>query len=491
MEKGGFVKKLISALMAIVMVFTVTVPAMGADSEPVFASDYDGNPIIVVRGIDFAGLTYSDGTKALQVNAGDVMSLLFKSFFATLTLEGEETIADGIFQVADGIFAPIACNAEGNSANSDVSMVQYRGSMANHLDFVYSLPDDGEEGVVKTAVERYGAENTYFFTYDWRKSPKQLADELNSYVETAKSDSGKSKVNIICISMGGMVTTAYMNYYGSDSIESLVYLSAAQNGTYVCGDALNGRIVFESQVLVDFLNYTAGNNIMLKLFFSVFKALGAVDFLTFVINDTVSNSFDRANDVMLRDTLGTMCGLWALCPDEDFESGMQTIFGGHEDEYPVLMEKLEETKSFVCSTEQTLQSAMANGVKISFVSNYNKPLTPVYVRANANGDAVLETELTSNFATVAPYGETLSPEYLQNADRTLVSHDRVVDASTALFVDNTWFVKDAPHVAAHYGTEFSDFTFALLECEVQPDVNTFPEYPRFMIADADLNLSPL
>ncbi len=481
-------KKFISIFMSLVMAFTICIPAFAAD-DYVYETDYDGNPVIIVRGIDFAGLTYEDGTKALQVNGGQLVSLLFKSFWASLTLQGDETIADGIFEVAKGIFEPISLNKEGNSTNG-VSMVQYTGPVSDHPELLYSLTDGAEPGIVKTAVEKYGPQNTYFFTYDWRKTPEKLAEELSSFVETAKANSGKSKVNIICASMGCMVTTAYLHYYGSDSVESCVYLSGAHNGTYVCGDALNGRIVFESQVLVDFLNYSAGDNIMLKLFFGMFKALGAVDFITFVINDTVQTSFDRANDVMLRDTLGTMCGLWALCPDADFESGVETIFGGRESEYPVLMEKLEETKSFVFSTEETLRGAMANGTRISFVSNYNQPLIPIYERASVNGDSVLETELTSNFATVADFGKTLSPEYLEGADRTLVSHDRVVDASTAWFVDNTWFVKDAPHVAADYGTQFSDFTFALLESPVQPNVNTFPQYPRFMIADAELNLYP-
>lgn len=481
-------KKLISILMALVMAFTLCVPAFAADDDYYYDTGYEGNPVIVVRGIDFAGLTYADGTKALQVNGGQLVSLLFKAFWSSLTLQGEETIADGIFEVAKGIFEPISLNSEGNSTNG-VSMVQYPGPVSDYPELLYSLTDGAEPGIVKTAVEKYGPQNTYFFTYDWRKTPQQLAEELNSYVVMAKENSGKDKVNIICASMGCMVTTAYLHYYGSDSVESCVYLSGAHNGTYVCGDALNGRIVFESQVLVDFLNYSAGDNIMLKLFFSVFKALGAVDFITFVINDTVQTSFDRANDVMLRDTLGTMCGLWALCPDADFESGVENIFGGHEADYPVLMEKLEETKRFVFSTQETLTSAMENGTKISFVSNYNQPLIPIYERASVNGDSVLETELTSNFATVADFGKTLSNEYLEGKDRALVSNDRVVDASTAWFVENTWYVKNAPHVAADYGTEFSDFTFALLESPVQPTVDTFPEYPRFMATDAELNLT--
>lgn len=479
-------KKLTAFFMSLVMAFTLCVPAFAVD-DYVYETDYDGNPVIIVRGIDFAGLTYADGTKALQVNGGQIISLLFKSFWGSLTLQGEETIADGIFEVAKGIFEPIAPDREGNATNG-VSMVQYPGPVSEHPDLLYSLTDGAEPGIVKTAVEKYGPQNTYFFTYDWRKAPEQLAEELSSFVETAKENSGKDKVNIICASMGGMVTTAYLHYYGSDSVESCVYLSGAHNGTYVCGDALNGRIVFESQVLVDFINYSAGDNIMLKLFFGLFKALGAVDFLTFVINDTVQTSFDRANDVMLRDCLGTMCGLWALCPDEDFESAVENIFGGHEEEYPVLLEKLEETKSFVFSTQETLTKAMNNGTKISFVSNYNQPLIPIYERATVNGDSVLETELTSNFATVADFGKTLSADYLDGKDRALVSPDRVVDASTAWFVDNTWYVKDAPHVAADYGTGFGDFTFTLLESPVQPTVDTFPEYPRFMIADAELNL---
>ncbi|MBR5442466.1 MAG: hypothetical protein IKV44_05895 [Clostridia bacterium] len=481
-------KKLISILMALVMAFTLCVPAFAADDGYVYNTDYEGNPVIIVRGIDFAGLTYEDGTKALQVDASQIMSLLFKAFWSSLTLQGEETIADGIFEVAKGIFEPISPNREGNATNG-VSMVQYPGPVSDYPELLYSLTDGAEPGIVKTAVEKYGPQNTYFFTYDWRKTPQQLAQELNSYVVMAKENSGKDKVNIICASMGCMVTTAYLYYYGSDSVDSCVYLSGAHNGTYVCGDALNGRIVFESQVLVDFLNYSAGNNLVLKLFFGLFKSLGAVDFITFVINDTVQTSFDRANDVMLRDSLGTMCGLWALCPDADFESAVENIFGGHEADYPVLMEKLEETKRFVFSTQETFESAMANGTKISFVSNYNQPLIPIYERATVNGDSVLETELTSNFATVANFGEALSNDYLAGKDRALVSNDRVVDASTAWFVENTWYVKDAPHVAADYGTEFSDFTFTLLESPVQPTVDTFPQYPRFMAADAELNLT--
>ena len=482
-------KKLISVLLAVLLVFSVAAPAFAAQSNTA-ESNYKGLPVVIVRGIDFAGLTYSDGSKALSLDVSSIISLLFQSLTARMKVTSKEALLQAVFETAEGVLSPIACDNEGNSVE-DVSMVQYHGSMAKHPDFVANLGDGGEEGIVKTAVERYGAENTYFFTYDWRKTPLQIAGELSEFVETAKSDSGKDKVNIICASMGGMVTTAYMYYYGTESINSAVYLSGAQNGTYVCGDALNGRIVFEPDTIIELVESLTDNNIIYSFFLRLMKGLGAFSYLTDTLNTMVKDSFQDANDIVLRDCMGTLCGFWSLCPDDDYDSAVETIFGGHEEEYPVLLEKLDGVKEFVFSTEETLTNAKESGVKISFVSNYNIGLVPVYERANLNGDMVLETELTSNFATVAPLGKKLSNVQMANADPKYVSADKVINATTALFRDNTWFVKDAPHVAADYGTEFSDFTFMLLESEVQPEITMFKDYPQFMFADTMLNIYPL
>ncbi len=476
-------KKVVSIILAVTLLFAMCVPAFatGTKSE----SNYNGLPVIIVRGIDFAGLTYPDGTKALQVDAGKIISTLMTSMFMT---KGQ--LMNSIFDVANEILSPLACDKSGNTIEN-ISMVQYHGSMANHPDFVANLPDGGEEGIVKTAVEKYGAENTYYFTYDWRKQPKDIATELNSFVEDAKTTTGKDKVNIICASMGGMVTTAYMYYFGTENINSAVYLSGAQNGTYVCGEALNGRIVFDKNVLVDFLDRTTNGNFFLKILLGVLDYAGVLKKTVNFANDLVADSFDEANDRVLRDCFGTLCGFWALCPDADFESGVETIFGGHESEYPVLLEKIEETKKFVFSTEETLKNAKESGVKISFVSNYNGTLVPVHPKSNCNGDGVLEAELTSNFAVVAPLNKTLSGDQISAANPKYLSPDEVIDATSALFPDNTWFVKNAPHVAADYNTEFSAFTFTLLESDVQPNVDMFGEYPQFMSANSNLDLSPL
>ena len=476
-------KKVVSIILAVALLFVMCIPAFA--SEEAKESNYNGLPVIIVRGIDFAGLTYPDGTKALQVDAGKIISTLMTSMFMN---KGQLTTS--IFDIANEILSPLACDNEGNSIEN-VSMVQYHGSMANHPDFVEELPNGGEEGIVKTAVEKYGAENVYYFTYDWRKQAKDIAAELNSFVEDAKRTTGKQKVNIICASMGGMVTTAYMYYFGTENINSAVYLSGAQNGTYVCGEALNGRIVFEKNVLSDFLKDTTNNNFFLRILLGVLDHAGVLNKTVTFANNLVEDTFDEANDRVLRNCFGTLCGFWALCPDESFDGGVETIFGGHESEYPVLLEKIAETRKFVFSTEETLKEARNAGVKISFVSNYNGTLAPVHGKAHYNGDGVLETELTSNFAVVAPLNKELSGEQMSVANPKYLSPDNVIDATPALFPDNTWFVKNAPHVAADYGTEFSVFTFTLLESNVQPHIDMFPEYPQFMSANSELDLKAL
>ena len=89
----------------------------------------------------------------------------------------------------------------------------------------------------------------------------------------------------------------------------------------------------------------------------------------------------------------------------------------------------------------------------------------------------------SGHATIAPYGKTLDVK-----DSPYVSPDRVCDTSTALYPDNTWLIKGAPHVSGSYGTDYADFIVWLITCD-NPRVGSDPEYPAFMVSGKDEHLS--
>ncbi len=76
-------------------------------------------------------------------------------------------------------------------------------------------------------------------------------------------------------------------------------------------------------------------------------------------------------------------------------------------------------------------------MNVSFISNYNTPFAPYFRRSCLQGDGVLQTKLTSNFSTVADYGQTLTEEQLSSAEKEYVSPDGIIDATTALFRDTT------------------------------------------------------
>ncbi len=480
-------KKLLSVILALVMVFTMTVPAFAADEDTAVA-DYDGYPFILVRGIDFAGLTYPDGSKALAFKPLDLASILVESLVNRFIHKDEEAIVDGIIEYAASLLGPLASDKEGNSLDPNVSMVKYNSSMAAYPEFVSELTDEREIGIIKTAVETLGAENTYLFTYDWRKNPLDLADELDTLIDTAKKETGKNKVHIAAASMGGMVTTAYLYEYGYDCVDSVTYLSAAHNGTYVCGDAINGRIVFSPDSLYNSLTFLIGDNFFANILFSILKFLGAFDAVADSLNYFIAENKGKAYGQVIRDILGTSLGLWGLCPDGDIESGVEFIFGDCKDEYPVLMNKIADVAEFRANAISTIEKAYADDVKVTFISNYNRPLLPLYSKSMLNSDQVLEAELTSNFATFADYGKTL-PDSALTGDAKYISPDKVINANTALYKDYTWFIKDAPHVACDYGTEYSDFAFSIILSETQPTVDSFSGYSQFMIADSAQNLS--
>lgn len=478
-------KKLISVLLTLTMLFSFCIPAFAVDEK----AAYEGNPVVIVRGISFMNLKNADGSSAIQVNSGKVLGLLLQSVVTRFAISNEDALYEAFAEAVNDVFRPIAYDKDGKPIN-EIYSTQYTASIADSPN--YGHFNDAEGGLVREAVNRYGAENVYLFTYDWRKSAKELAAELDTLIEKAKTDSGKDQVDIICASMGCMITTAYFTYFGYSNINKAVYVSGAHNGVYAVGDAFSGNVSVDKDTVVGMIDSMVSGNIFTKILLTVLDWLGAFDYLTDFINNWFDKYFERANEDVFRDSLGTLPGLWALCPDDKFDSAYETVFGGCEEEYAGVCATIKETGRFIKSSDAVIAGAYLAGVEISFIANYNTPGIPVYDSAVLNGDGTIETVLCSNGATVALCGETLSDEYIAGLEnKSYVSPDKVVDASTALYRDFTWFIKDAEHVATDYGTECNEFVFVLFESELQPTIYSFEEYPQFLIATESRDLAPL
>ncbi len=477
-------KKIISLLLCAVLLIGCVIPAFAAEKN-----EYDGPPVVVVRGFDFMGLQYEDGSPALTFTFGNIFPGVVKLLANTMLLN-KEGMVDTLVETANTLFAPIAADNDGNSIEN-IGVVQYTESMASYPDFFETHDKGNEEGILATAIDVVGAENCYYFTYDWRKSPRVLAEQLNTLIETAKADTGKEQVRLVSASMGTVVACAYMYYYGYDSVYNCTFLSGALNGIYTIGDLFKGDIAFDGEILGSFLeNAVKESNVIVKLLVKMVTRTKVLNVVCDLVNGLVDEHKERVFDEGMRNSFGLAMGIWSMCPEADFDACVEFMFGDCKDEYPLVMAELAEMRNFLFATEDIVNGAIARDIPVAFLSNYNLPMTPVTVRCGAQGDRVIEVYGTSFYATAADFGKTLSDEQLAGVADEYISPDRVINASTCLYPDCTWFIKDAAHVASDYGTDYARFVSWLVMSDEQKTVYDNALYPRFMLSDTDQTLTP-
>ncbi len=475
-------KKIISVLLTLVFVFTMCMPAFAVGEKD---TAYNGDPIVVVRGIDFTGLVREDDSKAISFGIQDIFSLL--TDFGIRKLKGDkDAFANALISFAVDLFDPVASDKDGNPKHSDVHIPTFMSS-ADKIDLSGDEWADTAVGLFRSVAQKFGGKSTYLFTFDWRKSPTKLAADLNAFIEMVKTETGKSKVDIAACSMGGMITTAYMEYYGTESIDSVTYLSSAHNGGNIIGSAFTGDLVVNADALGDFLIEKTSGNFMLNLLLIVLDGVGVVRFVTEQLNNFISKYKDKLYDEFLRVSLGTAFGLWALCPDEYFDEAVDFFYGDCESEYTAALSELEKVREFVFKTDDIIAKAYADGLKVSFVSHYDSRQLPIYSGYEAHGDGVLESNRTSGYGTFAKYGQTLSDAQIAGVDPQYISPDRVVNASTCLYKNTTWIVKGAKHVGCKDGSDHTEFAIWLITRDTQPTVATNSEYPRFINVDSNEN----
>ncbi len=474
-------KKLIAVVLALVLSFSLCIPAFAAEETA-----QPERPIVVVRGIDFAGLINADGSSALTVDAFDVLSLIF-NIGAHKVVGNKAAGAHAIASFGKDLFSNLMVNQDGTSVN-DVTIPKFTDCGAD-LD----LSDDSKwadtaVGLFRSLTRKYGGENVFLYTFDWRMSPSALADDLNAYFEMVKEKTGADKLDVAACSMGGMITAAYIDKYGADIFHNLVFFSPALNGVDVVGSAFTGDLTINGQDLTEFLIKKVGGNFFVNFIIKVLKLLGLVDIVSEFVNDILADYGDIIYDEFLCEVFRTTYGLWGMVPDEYYDDAVEFFFGGVEDEYAVALEEIAEIREFVFSTEEILDS-IPEEVNVSFVSHYNNKQLPIYSKAYLHGDGVIESARTSCGATFANYGETLTDEQLAGVPAEYISPDGVVNAYTVrkTFIDSTWIVKGAKHVGCKDNSDHTEFAIWLLAQENQPTVYTNATYPRFLNCDANEN----
>lgn len=482
-------KKTLSLFLCLIMTLAIMAPAASAATHPY--------PIVYLEG--YGGTLYeSDSSRAsgteIYPTGADVGAIIKEALEPCLKELANGIITDNYDKYNDALYnavAPIYENLllDKNGEASD-------GSGDGHQPLTEPLK-----------IKNYNANlSGYRFIYDWRLSPWDVADELMLYIERVKIATGASKVSLVGRCLGGNMVSAYLAKYkehAAASIDTVVMYVSSSKGINMLSSLFAGEIVLDEdnvERFADFLLDYKGEIITdpeIKSlidaavpFLNEVKALGlGMDALQFIVDKV-------KDDLVPRIGLACYAGYpsyWAMVTPEKYEKARDFIFSGErKTEYAGMIEKLDTYYEKVQLTmDDTMDYLEDAGVKFGIFAKYNVPSIPVYAEGDEQADFFTGVKEASFGATAAKLDKELSDSYIGSlADKKYLSPDHKVDASTCMFKDTTWFIKDCAHAA--FPESLDTLMAAFINSKGTMTVFSDEKYPQFLqYNEADESITPV
>ena len=482
-------KRILPLILSLVLLCGVLAPAAAAKKAPV-------TPVIVVSGMGSFPLydgEISEENRVWGPQTNRILKAVGKSLlpFAKAALtENWDTFADETFgMVYEDLFEIVSCDETGEPLH-EINYPVFPQSVDHYPDEIMNSEETEDEvAILRSMADAVGAENVYFFNYDWRSSPMDHVEDLHAFIENVKAERGAKQVTLIPCSMGGTVVNSYLRACGSAEIRRIVYCLVACKGIDMVGELFCGNLKVDTNVLMERLFNFENGNVLTQLLLGALKTVTdnttlltkGVDALAKKLIDVTA---DRAYSDILSRSLATMPGLWAFVPHPYYKQAKKTMFprGGNA----TFLKRIDDYhKKVQVPSEGLMQTAIDAGTDISVVASYGLVGFPATKKAYTQSDCLIETHNESFGATVAPYGKTLGSGYTAKGTvccdsiHLHLSVDGIVDASTCAFPEQTWFIKHMKHVGFPYGSEAAKLLVRLATAKEALDVRSDAAFPQF------------
>lgn len=346
---------------------------------------------------------------------------------------------------------------------------------------------------------------SYCLTYDWRVDVFVTASELNAYIKNVKAATGCSKVNLMGRCLGANVVLAYLSEYGTDDINAINFYVGGLDGFEIVGALFSGEVVVDSDALDRFLQMTLDSEedeliSFAKSLVSILNFINGLNLPIDVVYGIYEQVYSNIIPRVLKESFGSMPAFWSFVGEEYYESAKALNFPTAEEQekYAGLIEKIDRYYNEVTlKTEDIINNAVNDGVKIYFTAKYGFPAVPLSKEAGLYSDSTVSVTSQTFGATVTEMGDTFSRDYLKNAEKNgtlkFISPDRCVDASTAIQPEHTWFIKGSKHANMPNCIDIMQakiFEKTYLENKYVT-VFDFEEYPQYLVVESDDEYAPL
>lgn len=480
-------KKIISVLLSLLIILSAVACVIPASASTTGLDI----PVIYIEG-QGASLYRNYGTPEqeqiypIQIPDGyieekveEFLPVFTKAFF---TQEWDEFCVT-LYEIITPLLADVRLNSDGEPA--DNSVVGWTWSES-------TLRDKKVNG--KYAVD------DYIFKYDWRLDPLKHADDLHAYIEAVKKVTGAEKVNLIGRCLGASIVAAYLTKYDGEHINEVLFYAEASHGAAMASKAYSGDLYLESDGIeryvydIQLFEDETIESLIESILTLLNKTYG-LDIACWAVNNVYKDIYlDIVPPVMI-ESFGTYPGYWSMVAAKDYDKAMETVFyGADKEEYSGLIEKIENYhKNVRLVMDDKYLELAERGIQFSNICKYGFQIMPVSSENHLIADNTCSIDQSSMGATASDVTETLSDEYIECARRTgtfkYISPDMQIDASTCLFPDSTWFIKNLDH------QNFPDSVeYLFLEIFNNDNYTVFDneKYPQYLVYENDTsNIVPM
>ncbi len=491
-------KKVVSIVLAVLLVFLCVSSVSFAADKP---DNYYATDLPTVYIVGQGGYLYEKDENGKSVlyfpieiedgYIGDRCKELIKPLLKGIVLDRWDEYCDLLVDAINNILGHVGLDSNGDpKPNQNLFGVSARD--LKDADGKYPLRGESE-----------GSYATYSFAYDWRLDPIYTAGRLNEYIENVKAATKQDKVNIVARCLGGDIALTYLKLFGNDSVNKTVLFSTGIEEFETIGALFSGQVQLDAAGLSRFVDGLRVSKdyqdiplldlaaVMIRLMNQNYQLGLPVRLLQRLWNNIYQNVLPR----VLIASYGSFPSFWAFVSDEYYDDAKQFIFGGKEAEYAGLIEKIdtyhETIKPF---KKDIIRNAEEVGNNVYLLAKYGLQMAPILKDPEIMGDSLLETVSATAGATCSKINGVLSKDYraaaAANGTDKYISLDQKIDASTGILPDNTWFIKNLPHM--DFNAPTGDLLETILNFDGNMTVFDDERFPQYLFYDEDaFTISPL
>lgn len=480
-------RRILSLTLAIIMaalVFCMPVSASGT-APLIIVNGIGSTPLYKNFGTEDEALIFSDDEAFIEGMITSVGEAFVEGLISYgVNNKSYDAFADSFFPSVNEILDDFGYGLDGKSIDDTIGFYQNYKPMSEYT-------DEEKEVLSEFAyayAEQYGEDYVYNFSYDWREDPITVAEQLEAFI---KKVAPSGKVNMVAMSMGANVALAYLAQFGGAKIKNCVFAAPAWQGTSLVGNVVTDNLEIDIFAVENYLVQIANVSATTHITAFIISFIASQEGLSHEYFGDINAIFQNINPRVYTDCFipyfAGMPGIWGLVPYEDYEAGIEFIYESHGIEIdPAVEAKLDAYHEIQGNAKQIVEDAMDDGMNFAIVCGYNCQMIPLSTEYESS-DTVIDTVYMSGGANCAKYlqaHDDWDEIYIQKVKdgHNHLSWDSKVDASTAMFPEQTWFIKNMQHNGFNTENGTLDVVMWILDSEEQVTVQTDTEnFPQFML----------